>query len=127
MPAARADAIKALAETVSHEPRLFDRAVDLKAAVDRLARLRGIGPWTAHYIAMRAMREPDAFPTGDIGLMRALEDEDGRPSAAAVTARAEAWRPWRAYAALHLWAGGSLAKSALTGSLFERTSHAPAA
>jgi 3-methyladenine DNA glycosylase/8-oxoguanine DNA glycosylase len=53
---------------------------------------------------MRAMGEPDAFPTGDVALMRALDDGAGRPSAAEMTARAEAWRPWRAYAAPHLWA-----------------------
>ena len=55
---------------------------------------------------MRALREPDAFPAADIGLMRALADaaEGRRPNAAELTARAEAWRPWRAYAALHLWA-----------------------
>jgi len=53
---------------------------------------------------MRALREPDAFPHGDIGLMRALADAQGRrPDAAELLARAEAWRPWRAYAALHLW------------------------
>jgi len=53
---------------------------------------------------MRALREPDAFPHGDIGLMRAMADETGqRPTAAHLLARAEAWRPWRAYAALHLW------------------------
>jgi AraC family transcriptional regulator, regulatory protein of adaptative response / DNA-3-methyladenine glycosylase II len=53
---------------------------------------------------MRALREPDAFPHGDIGLMRAMADKNGqRPAAAALLARAEAWRPWRAYAALHLW------------------------
>ncbi|MGA9728931.1 MAG: hypothetical protein WBQ84_16230, partial [Methylocella sp.] len=64
--------------------------------------------WTAQYIAMRELREPDAFPDGDVGLMRALADADGRrPSAAELLARAEAWRPWRAYAALHLWASGA--------------------
>jgi hypothetical protein len=55
---------------------------------------------------MRQLREPDAFPTGDIGLMRAMAGADGvRPTAAVLQARAEAWRPWRAYAALHLWSG----------------------
>ena len=54
---------------------------------------------------MRALREPDAFPAADVGLMRALTPPDGpRPSAAEVLARAEAWRPWRAYACFHLWA-----------------------
>ena len=68
------------------------------------ARLPGIGEWTAQYIAMRELREPDAFPAADIGLMRAMADGAGiRPSAAALAARAESWRPWRAYAAMHLW------------------------
>ena len=54
---------------------------------------------------MRELREPDAFPTADIGLLRAMRDRNGlRPSAAALLAHAEQWRPWRAYAALHLWA-----------------------
>jgi AraC family transcriptional regulator of adaptative response / DNA-3-methyladenine glycosylase II len=66
--------------------------------------LPGIGDWTACYIAMRALREPDAFLAADVGLMRALADEAGkRPTAKELAARAEAWRPWRAYAALHLW------------------------
>jgi AraC family transcriptional regulator of adaptative response / DNA-3-methyladenine glycosylase II len=64
-----------------------------------------IGEWTAQYIAMRELREPDAFPAADIGLMRAMRDASGvRPSPAALLAHAEGWRPWRAYAALHLWA-----------------------
>jgi AraC family transcriptional regulator of adaptative response / DNA-3-methyladenine glycosylase II len=56
---------------------------------------------------MRELREPDAFPAADVGLLRALPDGDGRrPSPAELLARAERWRPWRAYAALHLWAAG---------------------
>jgi len=67
--------------------------------------LAGIGEWTAQYIAMRELREPDAFPAADIGLMRAMTDARGvRPSPAELLAHAERWRPWRAYAALHLWA-----------------------
>ena len=70
-----------------------------------LKALPGVGEWTAQYIAMRALREPDAFPAADVGLMRALTPPGGsRPSAAEVLARAEAWRPWRAYACFHLWA-----------------------
>jgi len=72
--------------------------------VEKLLAQPGIGEWTAHYVAMRAMREPDAFPAADIGLMRAMDDGAGRPAAAALLARAEGWRPWRAYAAVHLWA-----------------------
>jgi AraC family transcriptional regulator of adaptative response / DNA-3-methyladenine glycosylase II len=63
----------------------------------RLCALPGIGPWTAQYVAMRALGEPDAFPAADLGLVKAAPDID-------LLARAEAWRPWRAYAALHLWA-----------------------
>jgi AraC family transcriptional regulator of adaptative response / DNA-3-methyladenine glycosylase II len=61
--------------------------------------LPGIGPWTAHYLAMRALHLPDAFPAADLGVQKAL----GRAGARAAEARAEAWRPFRAYAVLHLW------------------------
>ena len=54
-------------------------------------------------MAMRAMREPDAFPAADVGLLRALDLGEGRPSAGALVQRAQDWRPWRAYGALHLW------------------------
>jgi AraC family transcriptional regulator of adaptative response / DNA-3-methyladenine glycosylase II len=77
-----------------------------------LKSLTGIGEWTAQYIAMRELREPDAFPAADIGLMRALTDETGlRPTPAELLARAERWRPWRAYAALHLWASDTHAEA----------------
>jgi AraC family transcriptional regulator of adaptative response / DNA-3-methyladenine glycosylase II len=76
----------------------------LVEAIRRLRALPGVGEWTAQYIAMRQLREPDAFPAADIGLMRAMAGADGvRPSAAALLAHAERWRPWRAYAAQHLW------------------------
>ena len=76
----------------------------------RLTALPGVGEWTAQYIALRALREPDAFPHGDVALQRALAPPDGRrPSAAELLARAEAWRPWRAYAAQHLWAAEAAA------------------
>jgi 3-methyladenine DNA glycosylase/8-oxoguanine DNA glycosylase len=60
--------------------------------------LPGIGPWTVEYVAMRAMRDPDAFPAGDLVLRKALGLETTRE----VTARATGWSPWRAYAAIHL-------------------------
>ena len=104
MPAARARAIASLASAAAADPELFERGPDLDASVGKLQAQPGIGGWTAHYIAMRAMREPDAFPAADIGLMRAMDAGAGRPTAAALLARAEQWRPWRAYAALHLWA-----------------------
>jgi AraC family transcriptional regulator, regulatory protein of adaptative response / DNA-3-methyladenine glycosylase II len=100
----RAATIAGLARAVCRDPRLFDPRQDLTEAVAHLVELPGIGEWTAHYIAMRGLREPDAFPAADIGLMRALADATGkRPTPAELLRRAEAWRPWRAYAALHLW------------------------
>jgi AraC family transcriptional regulator, regulatory protein of adaptative response / DNA-3-methyladenine glycosylase II len=111
MPAARAEALSSLSAATVADPNLFSPSQTLEAAVERLRSLRGIGEWTAQYIAMRALREPDAFPAADIGLMRALTQPDGiRPNAAAVLARAEAWRPWRAYAAQHLWTADATSK-----------------
>ncbi|MBM3773492.1 MAG: DNA-3-methyladenine glycosylase 2 family protein [Acidimicrobiia bacterium] len=104
VPRARAIALVALAKTVAANPQLFRVGRTLEEVVADLRALKGIGEWTAHYIAMRELREPDAFPPGDVGLLRALTDSDGRrPAAAEVLARAERWRPWRAYAAQHLW------------------------
>jgi AraC family transcriptional regulator, regulatory protein of adaptative response / DNA-3-methyladenine glycosylase II len=104
MPRARAAAISSLAAAVAADARFFDPARGLDAAVERLRALPGIGEWTAQYIAMRVLREPDAFPAGDVGLQRATAGTaTQRPTPAALLARAEAWRPWRAYAALHLW------------------------
>lgn len=104
MPVVRARALVAMAAAAVADPDLFSARRSLEEAVARLTDLPGIGPWTAQYIAMRALREPDAFPHADLGLLRALETPAGRPSPAELLARAEAWRPWRAYAASHLWA-----------------------
>jgi AraC family transcriptional regulator of adaptative response / DNA-3-methyladenine glycosylase II len=130
MPRARAAAISALAAVAAGDAQLFHPAQDLDAAVARLRALPGIGEWTAQYIALRALREPDAFPAADVGLLRAMGDADGtRPTPAALLERAEAWRPWRAYAAQHLWtasaahaarfaaAGGRARDSAARGGL----------
>jgi AraC family transcriptional regulator of adaptative response / DNA-3-methyladenine glycosylase II len=103
MPGARGRAIAKLAQAVLADPSLFERAASLDDAIEKLCAVPGIGDWTAHYIAIRALREPDAFPASDIGLIRALAENGVRPSAKQVLARAEAWRPWRAYAAQHLW------------------------
>lgn len=102
---ARVAALKGLARAVIDEPALLAPASDLEATVTRLSALPGIGRWTAQYVAMRALREPDAFPEGDLGLLRAIGAGGVRGSPAALRARSEAWRPWRAYAALHLWMG----------------------
>lgn len=105
MPGARAVALKAVAEAVLSDPGLFDRPGPIEEIVARLTAIRGVGEWTAHYVAMRAARHPDAFPASDIGLLRGAADASGmRPTPAALSKRAEAWRPYRAYAAQHLWA-----------------------
>lgn len=109
MPRARSGALGAMAAAAVADPGLFGPRQDLDTAIKALKALPGIGEWTAQYIAMRQLREPDAFPAADIGLMRALEVDGVRPTPAQLLARAEAWRPWRAYAALHLWAGDAQA------------------
>jgi len=83
---------------------LFEPLATLEQTVERLRSIRGVGEWTAQYIALRAAREPDAFPSSDVGLLRGAAREGARPSPRALEARAERWRPWRAYAAQHLWA-----------------------
>ncbi|HEV2365755.1 MAG TPA: AlkA N-terminal domain-containing protein [Caulobacteraceae bacterium] len=105
MPRSRQGALAAFARAVIAEPDLLAPACGLEEAVERLKALPGVGEWTAQYIALRQLRLPDAFPAADLGLARALADPAGRrPTAAELLARAEPWRPWRAYAAQHLWA-----------------------
>lgn len=105
IPQARRAALSSLAAAVVADPLIFGPRRSLDEAVAQLRSLAGIGEWTAQYIAMRELREPDAFPAADIGLLRALSSGNGlRISPAELLTRAERWRPWRAYAALHLWA-----------------------
>jgi AraC family transcriptional regulator of adaptative response / DNA-3-methyladenine glycosylase II len=105
MPRSRAAALSALAAAVAADPHIFALHRSLEDAIERLRSLSGVGEWTAQYIAMRELREPDAFPAADIGLLRAMADDQGRrPTPRQLLARSESWRPWRAYAALHLWA-----------------------
>jgi len=120
MPGARALAVTSLAVAMSGDPALFSRGASLNEAIAKLRSLPGIGECTAQYIAMRELREPDAFPAADIGLLRAMAYADGvRLSPAQLLSRAERWRPWRAYAALHLWAA-DMAPSAPTRRIHER-------
>ncbi len=99
LPGARAEAIRQLALAVASGELVFGGVVDPPAFIERLKKLPGIGDWTAQYIAMRALGEPDAFPAGDLGLAHAT----GAGSPKQLESRAESWRPWRAYAAMHLW------------------------
>ncbi|HEY9272412.1 DNA-3-methyladenine glycosylase family protein, partial [Achromobacter sp.] len=104
MPRSRAATLSAVAAAAMADRHLFDAAGGLEDAVRRLRTIRGVGEWTAQYIALRQLREPDAFPSADIGLLRALERLEARAyTPAQLLARAETWRPWRAYAAQHLW------------------------
>ena len=104
MPATRRETLRTLAAAVA------DGRVDFAAPVAsvraQLLALRGVGPWTADYVAMRGLKDPDAFPAGDLVVRQAIAGGAGRklPSEAEVRRRAEPWRPVRAYAALHLWA-----------------------
>ncbi|MDB6087698.1 MAG: helix-turn-helix protein [Gammaproteobacteria bacterium] len=105
MPRSRAAALSSMAAAVVADPGIFGARRSLDEAIAQLRALAGVGEWTAQYIAMRELREPDALPAADIGLMRALADSSGnRPTPRELMARAERWRPWRAYAAQHLWA-----------------------
>ena len=104
MPKARGRTLSGVAQALLDDPEVFEPKASLKEGVARLVALPGIGDWTAQYIAMRQMREADAFATGDIGLINALAALEGGPvSARQLGVRAEAWRPLRAYAAQHLW------------------------
>lgn len=109
MPEARREALKELAETAATDPNLFRPFGTIEEAIARLRKIRGVGEWTAHYIALRALSETDAFPAADIGLLRGAEIVDGtRPTVSNLLTRSETWRPWRAYAAQHLWAADSV-------------------
>jgi AraC family transcriptional regulator of adaptative response / DNA-3-methyladenine glycosylase II len=114
MPNTRKRALLALAEAVLADPLLFQPLGTVEETVARLRTIRGVGEWTAQYIALRAVREPDAFPASDIGLLRGAAIRGGlRPSPAELNGRAEPWRPWRAYAAQHLWAADAAASHAI--------------
>jgi AraC family transcriptional regulator of adaptative response / DNA-3-methyladenine glycosylase II len=104
MPAARARALGRLAEALARGELVLDAGSDREHARDQLLRLPGIGPWTAEYVAMRALRDPDAFPAGDLGLRHALRALGRDPAPAAAERLAARWRPYRAYAVQHLWA-----------------------
>lgn len=103
MPRARAHAIRSLAAAVTCGELRFDASLGLDDAVERLCALPGVGPWTAHYIAMRGLGEPDAFPETDLGLRHALASNGAPASPAEVLRQAQAWRPWRSYATIYLW------------------------
>ena len=99
MPLARGGTIVALAQAMAEGRLALEPGAGVEATMARLKELPGVGEWTTQYVAMRALSWPDAFPHADLGLLKALGEKDPKR----VLERAEAWRPWRAYAALHLW------------------------
>ena len=106
MPGSRAATVRELARFAAGGGLRMPPGTSGDDAVARLDAVPGIGPWTAHYIAMRALRHPDAFPSGDLGLRKALgvlTAASAVPSEAALEQRSQAWRPWRAYAANTMW------------------------
>lgn len=105
MPEMRVRTVQALAKEVDLERLSFVVKGSLSDFIEQLTRIPGIGDWTAQYIAMRAMGEPDAFPAGDLGIVKALRQSDKRLTPTIILQRAEKWRPWRAYAAMYLWQG----------------------
>lgn len=99
LPKARAESMRGFARAVCDKRVQLDGTVSSDETIARMCELPGIGPWTANYIAMRALGDPDAFPASDLGLLKAA----GVSSARRLEEIAEAWRPWRSYAAMYLW------------------------
>ncbi|MBI2424093.1 MAG: DNA-3-methyladenine glycosylase 2 family protein [Candidatus Hydrogenedentes bacterium] len=105
LPAARAACIRGFSAAIASGHLRIDAIQAGGALIAELCALPGIGPWTAHYIAMRCAGDPDAFPVDDLGLIKAIARVEGHTlRGKALIARAEAWRPWRAYAVQYLWA-----------------------
>ena len=104
MPAGRRRALVALADAVERGDVVIDPGADPLEMRRALVRLPGIGPWTAEYVAMRALRDPDAFMPTDLGIRRAARAVGLPDDPAHLTAATQGWRPWRSYAMAHLWA-----------------------
>jgi AraC family transcriptional regulator of adaptative response / DNA-3-methyladenine glycosylase II len=98
-------ALQALAQSIVRQDLVLDASADREETATRLQALPGVGPWTAAYIAMRALSDPDAFPASDLGVRRAFEQYGLAADMKSIMQRTEAWRPWRAYATQYLWAG----------------------
>jgi len=114
MPHARGKALRGLAAAVRDGRVVFDTALGVEPLEEQLTTLPGLGSWTAQYVAMRALNEPDAFPASDLGLLRAAERLGLAKTPRELAALAESWRPWRAYAAMHLWRSEAAAQDRAT-------------
>jgi AraC family transcriptional regulator of adaptative response / DNA-3-methyladenine glycosylase II len=102
-PRRRGEALRSLALLVATEEVRFDAGADASAALAALLDIPGVGPWTASYVSMRALGDPDAFPAGDVGIRHALARLGQAAHGPQATAIADSWRPWRSYAVMHLW------------------------
>jgi len=108
----RAETIRRVAAAAADGDLNFDVTQEPEDFCRSLTSIKGVGDWTAQYVAMRVLKNPDAFPSSDLGLLKAVDligNQTGRTTPAELLRRAESWRPWRAYAALLLWS--SLANS----------------
>ncbi|MEA2461262.1 MAG: AraC family transcriptional regulator [Actinomycetota bacterium] len=114
MPGARAETMRSIARALADDELDLDPGADRRESLQRLATIKGVGPWTLSYISMRVLKDPDSFPWGDLGVAHAMERLGGMKGKTAVLTAAERWRPWRAYAVQHLWA--SLSEKAQTKS-----------
>jgi AraC family transcriptional regulator of adaptative response / DNA-3-methyladenine glycosylase II len=115
MPRARGRALVGLCAALASGEIVLDPGADRAEVRRQLVALPGIGPWTAEYVAMRALGDPDAFPASDLGIRHALAKLGQPHDARSAAALSERWRPWRAYAALHLWATLAPPQSARAG------------
>jgi len=95
----RARTLIALAKAVAKNELRLEPGSRIEEALDELRAIPGIGEWTAQYIAMRALSWPDAFPHTDLGIRKAIGTDNEKK----ILELSEKWRPWRAYAAMHLW------------------------
>ena len=103
MPRARAETIRRVATRRRWEELDLSGASPSEEALGEARRRTWIGPWTLGYVAMRALRDPDAFMAGDLGVRKGFEALGLESTPKAILERAERWRPWRAYAVMHLW------------------------
>jgi AraC family transcriptional regulator of adaptative response / DNA-3-methyladenine glycosylase II len=124
MPTGRRRALVALAEATESGAVLIDPGADPAELRAALVRLPGIGPWTAEYVALRALRDPDAFMPTDLGIRRAARALGLPDDPALLLARTEGWRPWRSYAMVHLWGMPDAQKAAAPTALGTRPSTA---
>jgi AraC family transcriptional regulator of adaptative response / DNA-3-methyladenine glycosylase II len=100
----RQAAIVGIARAVAEKRLQLHGGADVQQTIETLKQLPGVGDWTAQYIAMRALRWPDAFPAGDVALHKALGVQGAGNAARAAQAASQAWKPWRSYAVIRAWA-----------------------